>query len=252
VVVYPDGTVACPDVPISAPLGLGGCPFETAELRLPEGSRLVLYTDGLVEDRTRDIDVGLVGLRRTLERAGGRTPEETCRAVIDAMTPTHLSDDIALLVARTRLLPPSRVAEWDVPPDPAAVASVRARCSEKLREWGLEELGFATELIISELVTNAIRYASPPIRVRLLRGRSLTCEVSDGSSTSPRLRRAATMDEGGRGLFLVAQFAQRWGTRHTPGGKVIWTEHPVDDGASSPETGTPADVLLGQFDDSIL
>ncbi|MGP4000357.1 SpoIIE family protein phosphatase [Streptomyces sp. 8N706] len=248
VLVYPDGTVTCPDVPASAPLGLGDYPFETAELHLPEGSRLVLYTDGLVEDRTRDIEVGLDGLRRTLERAGGRTPEETCQVVIDAMVPTHPSDDIALLVAHTRLFPTSHVAEWDVPPDASAVASVRAGCREKLGEWGLEEIGFTMELIVSELVTNAIRYGSPPIRVRLLHGRSLTCEVSDGSSTSPRLRRAATTDEGGRGLFLVAQFAQRWGTRYTPGGKVIWTEQSLDDGASAAAVSAPADVLLEQFD----
>ncbi|MCO6005408.1 serine/threonine-protein phosphatase [Actinoallomurus purpureus] len=105
-VVYPGGTVTYPDVPASPPLGLGGYPFETAELRLPEGSRLVLYTDGLIEDRTRDIDGGLDDLRRTLERTEGRTPEETCQAVIDAIAPAHPTDDIALLVARTR--PPPR------------------------------------------------------------------------------------------------------------------------------------------------
>lgn len=251
-VVYPDGTVTFPDVPASPPLGLGGYPFETAELRLPEGSRLVLYTDGLVEDRTRDIDVRLDELRRTLEQTGGRSAEETCQAVIDAMVPAHPTDDIALLVADTRLVPRSQVAEWDVPFDPAAVASVRARCGEKLREWGLEEIAFTTELIVSELVTNAIRYGSPPVRVRLIYGRCLTCEVSDGSSTSPRLRRAATMDEGGRGLFLVAQLAQRWGTRYTPGGKVIWAEQPLHDGASAARGGTLADVLLERFDDPTL
>jgi serine phosphatase RsbU (regulator of sigma subunit)/PAS domain-containing protein/anti-sigma regulatory factor (Ser/Thr protein kinase) len=252
VLVYPDGTVTCPNVPASAPLGLGGYPYETCDLALPEGSRLVLYSDGLVEHRTRDIDVGLVELRRTLQQAGRRTPEETCQAVVDAMVPAHPTDDIALLVASTRLLPPSRVAEWDVPPDPAAVASVRAGCSAQLREWGLEELVFTTELIVSELVTNAIRYGSPPIKVRLLHGRCLTCEVSDSSSTSPRLRRAATTDEGGRGLFLVAQLAQRWGTRYTRGGKVIWAEHPLADGASDAEAGPSADVLLEQFDDPAL
>ena len=89
------------------------------------------------------------------------------------------------------------------------------------------ELAFTTELILSELVTNAIRYGSGPIRVRLLRDRSLICEVSDGSSTSPHLRYAATTDEGGRGLFLVAQFTERWGTRYTPDGKVIWAEQPL-------------------------
>ncbi|MFJ9968199.1 SpoIIE family protein phosphatase [Streptomyces avermitilis] len=249
IVVRPDGTVTCPDVPASAPLGLESHPFETAELHLPEGSQLVLYTDGLVGDRTRDLDVGLDALRLALEGAGERTPEETCQAVIEALKPTHPSDDIALLVARTRRFPPSRVAEWDVPPDPAVVPLVRARCREKLREWGLEESEFTTELILSELVTNAIRYGAPPVTVRLLYGRCLICEVSDASSTSPRLRRAATTDEGGRGLFLVAQFAQRWGTRYTPRGKVIWAEQILHDGASAAPSHTPVDVLLEQFGD---
>ncbi|MEV6941797.1 SpoIIE family protein phosphatase [Streptomyces sp. NPDC051172] len=248
VVVRPDGTVTCPGVPVSAPLGLGGYPFESTEVSLPEGSQLVLYTDGLVENRAHDFDVGLERLRRALRGSGKRTPEETCQAVIDALKPSRPSDDIALLTARTRMFPPSRVAEWDVPPDPALVPSVRARCRETLLEWGLEETGFATELIVSELVTNAIRYGSPPVGVRLLHGRRLICEVSDGSGTMPRLRRAATTDEGGRGLFLVAQFAQRWGTRYTTRGKVIWTEQLLHDGESAASGLAPVDFLLDQFD----
>ncbi|AKJ12216.1 histidine kinase [Streptomyces incarnatus] len=249
VVVGPDGTVHCPDVPLSAPLGLGGYPFETAELHLPEGAQLVLYTNGLVEDRSRDVEAGLNALRRLLGGAPGRTPDETCQAVIDAVRPAPRADDIALLVARTRLFPRSHLAEWDVPPDAAVVPSVRARCREQLDRWGLEEVAFSLELIVSELVTNAIRYGAPPITVRLLYGRCLVCEVADASSTSPRMRRAATTDEGGRGLFLVAQFAERWGTRYTAGGKVIWAERTLHDGASAASAHTPVDVLLEQFGD---
>ncbi|WP_156725649.1 SpoIIE family protein phosphatase/ATP-binding protein [Streptomyces apocyni] len=250
-VVCPDGSVIHPDVPASPPLGLGGHPFETAELHLPEGSQLVLYTDGLIENRDRDIGTGLEQLHDVLAGEPGRTPEETCVAVIDAMLPEHPSDDIALLVARTRLLAPSKVAEWEVPADPAAVAPVRAECGAQLRTWGYEEVGFAAELILSELITNAIRYGAPPIKVRLLHNRSLICEVSDGSITSPHLRRAETMDEGGRGLFLVAQFAQRWGTRYTPGGKIIWTEQRLQDGAdvTPGDSDTLSDAILAQFDD---
>ncbi|MEU9474175.1 SpoIIE family protein phosphatase [Streptomyces sp. NPDC048191] len=247
VVVGPDGKVLCPEVPVSAPLGLGGYPFETAELHLPEGAQLVLYTNGLVEDRGRDLDVGLDALRRALGAAPGRTPDETCQTVIDALKPAHRRDDIALLVARTRLFPRSRLAEWEVPPDPAVVPSVRARCREKLEEWGLGEVAYSVELILSELVTNAIRYGAPPVTVRLLYGRCLMCEVSDASSTSPRMRRAATTDEGGRGLFLVAQFAQRWGTRYTAGGKVIWAERTLHNGTASAAAHLPVDVLLEQF-----
>ncbi|MGW2834424.1 SpoIIE family protein phosphatase [Streptomyces sp. NPDC001286] len=254
VVVNPDGTVVCPEVPASPPFGLGGYPFEAAEVHLAEGSQLILYTDGLVKNSTRDIDAGLGALRRALGGAGAgkRTPEETCRAVIGALKPARLSDDIALLAARTRRVPSSSVAEWDVPSDTAVVPSVRAECRTVLSGWGLEETAFTTELILSELVTNAIRYGSPPVKVRLLLGRTLICEVSDGSSTSPRLRRAATTDEGGRGLFLVAQFAQRWGTRYTSHGKVIWAEQILHDGASGPADNTPVDDLLEQFGDPLM
>ncbi|MGW1373726.1 SpoIIE family protein phosphatase [Streptomyces sp. NPDC002446] len=247
--VRPDGTVTYPDVPVSPPLGLGGSmPVETAELTLVEGSRLVLYTDGLVEDRDRDIDTGLELLHTALASGADRTPEQTCTAVLDAMLPEHPSDDIALLVARTRLLDPAHVAEWEVPSDPAAVAPIRAACLRRLQAWGLEPIEFTTELILSELITNAIRYGAQPIRVRLLHDRALICEVSDGTSASPHLRRAATTDEGGRGLFLVAQFAQRWGTRYTPGGKVIWTEQSLDGRRN--ETGPESvDDILDQWDD---
>ncbi len=226
-VVDPQGRVVFPELPTGPPLGLAVLPFETAELELAEGSRLVLYTDGLVMDRARDLDEGLELLRTVLSGAP-RTPEQTCADVLGAMLPGHQQDDIALLVARTKVLSPDQVAQWEVPSDPAAVGGVRAAVAERLTAWGLEEAAFVTELILSELVTNAIRYGSGPIRVRLLRDRSLICEVSDGSSTSPHLRYAATEDEGGRGLFLVAQFADRWGTRYTATGKVIWTEQPLE------------------------
>ncbi|MEY9490677.1 GAF domain-containing protein/PAS domain-containing protein/anti-sigma regulatory factor (Ser/Thr protein kinase) [Streptomyces calvus] len=227
--LQPDGRAGFIDVPAGPPLGLGGLPFESAALRLPPGSSLVLYTDGLVEDRHRDIDEGLELLRRALaDSAGG--PEETCDGVLGALLPERPHDDVALLVARTRTLGDDRTAAWDVPCDPSAVGAVRAEAARTLAAWGLEEESFVTELIVSELVTNAVRHASPPIRLRLIRDRALICEVSDGSSTSPHLRRAATTDEGGRGLFLVAQFADRWGTRYTADGKVIWTEQPLPEG----------------------
>ncbi|MET9959809.1 SpoIIE family protein phosphatase [Streptomyces sp. NPDC006326] len=225
--VHPDGSVSFPDLPAGPPLGLGGLPFETAEVELPRDSTLVLYTDGLVEDRHRDIDVALDQLQRALAHPG-RSPEETCRAVVEAMAPEHPTDDIALLVARTHTLPADRIAVWDLPADPARVSDVRTAATRRLADWGLDELAFSTELMLSELVTNAIRYGTEPIQVRLIRDRVLICEVSDGSSTAPHLRRAAGTDEGGRGLFLVAQLAQAWGTRYTPRGKVIWAECAVD------------------------
>ncbi|MGW0765550.1 SpoIIE family protein phosphatase [Streptomyces sp. NPDC002676] len=222
-VVDPEDRVTFPDIPVAPPLGVGGHPFEAGELHLQEGSRLILFTDGLIEAHGRDIDQGLELLATTVAHAG-QTPEQTCQALVETMLPEHPGDDVALLVARTRLLDPSRVAAWDVAFDPMAVSQARAEVSRQLEEWGLEESAFTMELILSELLTNAIRYGAPPIRVRVMLGRTLVCEVSDGSNTSPRLRRAATTDEGGRGLFLVSQYADRWGTRYAAKGKVIWAE----------------------------
>ncbi|WP_407639529.1 SpoIIE family protein phosphatase [Kitasatospora azatica] len=224
--VRPDGTVEYLDLPSGPPLGVGGLPFETLRLDMPEGSQLVLYTDGLVRNHHRDIDFGLELLLGTL--AGrDRSPQQTCDTVLDVMVPTVPRDDVALLVASTRTLPDDQIAQWDVPSDPAAVAHVRAAATRQLAKWGLEEAEFATELILSELITNAIRYGAEPIHTRLLRDRSLICEVSDTSGTSPHLRYAATTDEGGRGLLLVAQLSERWGTRYTATGKIIWAEQSI-------------------------
>ncbi|MEU2723030.1 SpoIIE family protein phosphatase [Streptomyces smyrnaeus] len=225
----PDGSTTILDAPENLPLGLGTSPFETCTVTLPEGSRLVLYTNGLVQVRSRDLDNRLDMLRTALTRVE-HGPEATCAAVLEALLPDRTAedrDDIALLVAETRLLPPSRIAQWEVPSDPEAVAPVRAACMSQLTEWGLEETAFTAELILSELITNAIRYGAPPITVRLLCDRYVTCEVSDRSSTAPHLRRATTVDEGGRGLFLIAQLAQHWGARYTSEGKTIWAELPL-------------------------
>ncbi|MGW0732482.1 SpoIIE family protein phosphatase [Streptomyces sp. NPDC002851] len=222
-IVLPDGTVDFPDLPAGPPLGLGGLPFESAELELPEGSLIALYTDGLIESADHDVGLGLRRLSAALTSAPASL-EETCDHVVKALLPESPEDDIALLLARTRALDSSQVASWTLPSDPAVAAQARQLASDQLAVWGLDELAYVTELVVSELVTNAIRYGRPPIVLRLIHGTGLICEVSDASSTSPHLRRARVFDEGGRGLLLVAQLTDRWGTRHTTGGKTIWAE----------------------------
>ena len=226
VVTAPDGHVAPLDLPAGPPLGLGGLPFEARDVELAEGSLLCLYTNGLIGERNIDADVGLAKLCDALTRPADAL-ERTCQAVVDSLVPSRPGDDVALLVARTRMLPPDNVASWRLPSEPASAARARALTSAKLSEWGLEHLAFTTELIASELVTNVYRYAGGPATLRLIRERCLVCEVSDTSHTSPHLRRARTTDEGGRGLFLVAQMAERWGTRYTREGKTVWTEQPL-------------------------
>lgn len=240
--IRPGGAVEFPELPTGLPLGVGGMPFEATEFLLPEGSRLVLFTDGLVEDRDRDFDTGLRLLGDALARPG-HSPDQACADVLTAMLFPVPDDDIALLIADTRRLEADRIAEWEVPGEASAVSRVRNAGSAQLTAWGLEDIAFPAELILSELITNSIRYGSAPVRVRLLRDRSLICEVSDGSSTSPHLRYAATTDEGGRGLFLVAQYADRWGTRYTDRGKVIWAELPLTGGAEPQVPAPDLDAL---------
>ncbi|WP_055523069.1 ATP-binding SpoIIE family protein phosphatase [Streptomyces graminilatus] len=225
-VVPPGGAAELIEVTAGPPLGVGGLPFEATELTLPEGSLLALYTDGLIEDRDRDIDHAIAELCRALDLPGASL-DAVCDAVLKAVLPEQPGDDVALLLARTHALGTGRVATWDVPPDPAHVAVTRQAAVEQLAAWGLEEEAFVTELVVSELVTNAIRYGEPPIQLRLIRDRALIVEVSDGCSTSPHLRRAHVYDEGGRGLLLVAQLTQRWGSRQTGTGKTIWAEQPL-------------------------
>ncbi|MGW6719833.1 SpoIIE family protein phosphatase [Streptomyces sp. NPDC054995] len=231
-VVDPEGRVTFPDLPAGPPLGLGGLPFESMEVDLPVGSLLALFTDGLVEARDHDIGHGLDTLGRVL---GDRSAslEELCDRAVSELVPGGTSaDDTALLLVRTRELDAERVAHWELSAEAVSVGRARELATGQLEAWGLEELVFATQLVVSELVTNAVRYAGGPLGLRLIRDRTLVCEVADTGHTSPHLRHSAEDDEGGRGLFIVAQLVQRWGTRYTPTGKTIWTEQalpPADD-----------------------
>ncbi|WP_069768752.1 SpoIIE family protein phosphatase [Streptomyces sp. LUP30] len=225
VVLRPNGVAKRIDLPAGPPLGVGGLPFESAVLEVPEGSVLAFYTDGLIETRGRDAQSGHRLLGEALA-AHADSLDETCDRILHSLLPSGgAADDVALLLARTRGLPAAQVATWDIPADPSLVAPIRRQVVGQLARWELSEASFTTELVVSELVTNAIRYGSRPIRLRLIHdSATLICEVSDNSHTAPHLRRARTFDEGGRGLLLVAQLTQRWGSRHTPEGKTIWAE----------------------------
>jgi PAS domain S-box-containing protein len=231
VVVPPAGAPKPVELPAGPPLGLGGLPFESAELELREGSVLSFYTDGLIETRERDVDASHQLLCDALATYSDSL-DETCDRVLHALLPTGGAlDDVALLLARTRGLPASQVATWHIPADPALVAPIRKQVVEQLDTWALPEATFTAELVVSELVTNAIRYGAHPIRLRLIHDTAtLICEVSDTNHSAPHLRRAKTWDEGGRGLLLVAQLTQRWGSRHTADGKTIWAEICLLDG----------------------
>jgi anti-sigma regulatory factor (Ser/Thr protein kinase) len=253
-IVCPGGTAEFLDVPACPLLGLGGVAFEETEVELPEDSLLVLYTDGLIESRQRDIDAGLTAMREVLNdvQPHGIPPraapslESVCDTVLKALLPDRAEDDAALLIARTSALPDDRIVSWDLPAEPAVVADARAQAARQLAAWGLEEASCTTELIVSELVTNAIRHAEPPIQLRMILDRALSCEVSDGSSTTPHLLCPDCYDEGGRGLLIVAQLTERWGTRHTPTGKTIWAQQSLAPGLTLTRGAGVATATAGQ------
>ncbi|KOG62368.1 MULTISPECIES: SpoIIE family protein phosphatase [Streptomyces] len=223
IVADANGSVALSALAPGPPLGLGGLPYENVELSLSSGSVVAFFTDGVVEDRHTDIDSGIDSLAHVL--TWQRCPlEELCDRALSARPPGPQTDDATLLLVRTRRLGADRVADLELPPDPAMVAHARTDTERQLTDWGLSDLSFNAALVVSELVTNSIRYATGPVMLRLIRDRCLLCEVSDNAHTAPHLRRARRDDEGGRGLFLVAQMSQRWGTRYTASGKTIWAE----------------------------
>lgn len=229
VLLHEDGRAEVLDVPPGAPIGVGGVVFESVEMAAPTGSTLVLYTDGLVESRTTDVGSGVEELRIRLQATvpGPASLETLCDHVLGTLGPGGRDDDIALLAARFEGFPPDSVAYWYLAPHPMTAGQARRLIRRALRRWGLETLLDTTELMVSEVVTNAVRFASRPISLRLLRTEVLRCEVSDDSPLVPRIREAGPGEECGRGLFLVDQLALRWGATRLSSGKVVWFEQKI-------------------------
>ncbi|MFE1046412.1 SpoIIE family protein phosphatase [Streptomyces olivaceus] len=232
------------DVPPGLPLGVGGEPFEEVEVELPEGALLALYTDGLVESRDHPLDEGLQAFVGALTDPA-QPLEDVCDHVLNTLDSHHGEDDIALLMARVQGLPSDSVGDWTLPREPRSVGRARELARAQLLDWDMEPLVDTTELLVSELVTNALRYGEGEIRLRLLLDRTLVCEVWDSGLVQPRRRRARATDEGGRGLQLVGLLSAAWGSRRTPRGKTVWFELPLP-GADTQLTD-PAEALLSLF-----
>ncbi|WP_327722628.1 ATP-binding SpoIIE family protein phosphatase [Streptomyces sp. NBC_00490] len=231
ILVHLGGRTEVLRVPPGAPIGVGGVAFEAVELDAPADATLLLYTDGLVESRLRDVWTGIEQLREklaaTARLTGPERPpplEELCDEVLDMLGPGDRDDDIALLAARFEGIAPSDVAYWFLEPSEATPGRARRLVRRTLSRWGLEELSDSAELLVSEIVTNAVRYASRPITVRLLRTHVLRCEVTDDEPRLPVLGQARATDEGGRGLYLVNRVARHWGASRLSTGKIVWFE----------------------------
>jgi hypothetical protein len=229
--VHPDGTNELLDVPPAPPLGIGDGEVESRQFQVEDGSLFVLYTDGLVESRDRDISDGLTRLRDIFGPGSPTRPlEDLCKATLDGVYSDHQRDDIAVLIARLRRLDPEKYASWTLAPKLTSVRHARSVIAEPMKRWGLEELLPTTELLVSELVTNAVRYSRGEVTLRLVNEKALVCEVLDNSAALPRLRQAGAEEENGRGLQVVRQLSKRWGARRTPTGKVVWCEQPLPGG----------------------
>lgn len=232
VMLHRSGRAEVLRIPAGAPIGVGGVDFEAVELDAPAGATLLLYTDGLVESRQRDVWTGIEHLREKLAETARLTRpdaapplEPLCDEVLDILGPGDRDDDIALLAARFDGIEPADVAYWFLEPRAQTARQARRLARRALARWQLEDLTDSVELLVSEVVTNAVRYAERPITLRLLRTRDvLRCEVGDDVPQLPRIRQARLSDEGGRGLFLVNRMARRWSATRLSAGKVVWFE----------------------------
>ncbi|MFE9970061.1 SpoIIE family protein phosphatase [Streptomyces hirsutus] len=226
-----DGRSELLDLPTGAPIGVGGVPFESVRVRVEPGDRLVMCTDGLVEVRGEDIGVGLATLCESAAHPAA-SMDDACDTIIRALAVTFSKagrggrkDDVALLMARLSGIEPDHVAEWRLVPDPSEVPRARAMVREQLYEWDLEKHVANVELMVGELVTNAVRHAhARPVALRLVRGDTLLCEVEDDDHELPTLLSAGPTDESGRGLRVVSRLAREWGTSRTGSGKSVWFE----------------------------
>ena len=226
-----------PGVPLG--IGLGSSEFSVLDLVLPEDSTLVLYTDGLIERRGQDIDVGIEALRTALSSPvpDDASVQRLCDSLVAELTDRAGDDDLAVLMARAPAMPEHRSARWFLPPEPGSVPEARALVRRTLRDWGLAELQDTALLLVSELVTNAVRHARQDVVVQLAKGATLVVEVADDDERLPHRTGVTPEDERGRGLTLVDSLAQEWGARSITAGKVVWFELPLRErvGSGPPE-----------------
>ena len=142
---------------------------DTKVIGVEDGSLFVLYTDGLVESRDRDISEGLDRLQAAFgEGAPEADLEDLCKTALDGVYSDAKRDDIAVLIAKLRRIPEDHRVCFQLEPEHSAVRHARSLIRDPLKRWGLEDLIDSSELLVSELVTNAIKYANGEVTLRLI------------------------------------------------------------------------------------
>jgi anti-sigma regulatory factor (Ser/Thr protein kinase) len=217
-------------------LALGPKPDWTYHERttlLPRGSRLVYYSDGLVEIPGEPLDVGLQRLRAAATSASGGVTRPNgsshlLKHILGELEPfIHGQDDLIALVAEPEVPDQVDQASRRIVNDISTPQSVRHWAAAFLDRWGVpEDEVQAAILIIDELIANAITHTTGPTDIVLTRrGATVRVEVQDPSDRLPRLRRTSDDDVGGRGLQIVAKLASEWGADlREEGGKTVWFE----------------------------
>lgn len=196
----------------------------TTDLR--DGDLLVLYTDGLVERRNESLQTGLDRLAAAAARSGADDADVLCEHLLEALVPATATrdDDVAILVARVgnqALAPGAHRLAFE--PVPSSAALTRGFTAGVLEGAGWRDQVDTAVLLVSELVTNAIRHAGGPCALLVtFDDDGVEFCVEDGDPTLPVARVAQGLDESGRGFLLVGALADEWGVRATPGGKGTW------------------------------
>jgi PAS domain S-box-containing protein len=244
--VNPDAAVRQLPIRVSAPLGLGDIPHEQTTVPVTAGATLVLYTDGLVERRKCDIDQRIAFLADETHVVFSRGPcsgepdlEKAADQILASLRPGtgEPPDDVTLLLVRIPAAPLfSITSTW--PAEPASVGVARDYVSDTLTRWRQQHQIHIACLLVSEIVTNAVRHAHAPVEMRLyLTARQIIAEITDDSAGLPQRRLPDTDDENGRGLILVDGLSDSWGARPTDTGKTVWftlAADPVDETSATP------------------